>query len=46
MYKNVKKNFLLFQTIFKWPSLTFPIELLVDSITFKDIDIPANGDGL
>ena len=34
------------QTIFKWPSLTFPIDLLVDSITFKDLDIPANGTGL
>ena len=34
------------QTIFTWPSLTFPIDLLVDSITFKDLDIPANGTGL
>ena len=34
------------QIIFKWPSLTVPIILNVASITFQDIDIPADGPGL
>jgi len=34
------------QTIFNWPSLTFPIQLQVASITYQPIDIPANGTGL
>ena len=34
------------QIIFKWPSLTVPINVDVASITFKDIDITADGAGL
>jgi hypothetical protein len=34
------------QIIFNWPSLTIPITLNVASITFQNIDIPADGAGL
>ena len=34
------------QIIFKWPSLTVPITLNVASITFQNIDIPADVAGL
>ena len=36
----------LAQVIFKWPSLTVPINLSVASITFQNIDIPADVSGL
>ena len=34
------------QLIFRWPTLTVPITLVVASITFQNIDIPANVAGL
>jgi hypothetical protein len=34
------------QTIYNWPSLTVPITLEVASITYKNIDIPADSSGL
>ena len=34
------------QILFNWPSLTIPISLQVASITFQNIDIPAQGSGL
>jgi hypothetical protein len=34
------------QLIFNWPSLTIPIQLQVVSITFQNINIPADGSGL
>jgi len=34
------------QIIFKWPSLTVPITLSVASVTFQNIDIPADVAGL
>ena len=32
------------QILFRWPSLTIPIQLEVASITFQNIDIPASYD--
>ena len=34
------------QILFNWPSLTVPISLQVASITFQNIDIPAQVSGL
>ena len=34
------------QILFNWPSLTVPISLEVASITFQNIDIPAEAAGL
>ena len=34
------------QILFNWPSLTVPISLQVASITYQNIDIPAEGAGL
>ena len=34
------------QILYNWPSLTIPISLQVASITFQNIDIPAQVEGL
>ena len=34
------------QILFNWPSLTVPISLQVASITYQNIDIPAQVEGL
>jgi len=34
------------QVYYKWPSLTSPITFNVVSVTFQNVDLPANGTGL